>query len=114
MSGRMANHVAERHAMNVSDGKPGCKDSDLHMALTYYGDAACPNDFGALKKIEVAVMTCLNFSPEMQEKSFTKRALFYINHGGFTEGMNAEEIASQLMKYVVFILCSLFLHYYLC
>lgn len=78
MSGQMARRVAERRAALSADPSSGWQLSDILVPITLYGDGVVPTDQGNIS-IEVLMMTILNFSPELQEKPWSKICLGYLN-----------------------------------
>ena len=97
MSGDMAHQVAERRAALASDPSSGWKLSDILIPITLYGDGVVPNDHGGIS-IEVLVMTILNLSPELQEKTWSKICLGYVNDQ--VTGLGTNELIENIQRYV--------------
>jgi hypothetical protein len=63
----------------VSINAPGWSLDDIMVPVTYYEDGCSPCDH-MRTSIEVIMMTFLGYSPEMQQKPWTKMCLGYINN----------------------------------
>jgi hypothetical protein len=95
MSGEMARQVAARRTAMAADKSSGWKPSDIIIPVTLYGDGVEPTDQGG-NSVDVKMLTVLNFSPELQEKPWSKICLGYINCKKVLSMSNDE-----LIKYII-------------
>jgi hypothetical protein len=75
----MAANMEDRKREYVNSEAPGWKMTDIMAPVTYYEDGVRTNDHGR-NGIEVIMMTFLGFSPDMQQKPWTKMCIGYINN----------------------------------
>lgn len=89
MEGTMAHSVAERRNKNALIPNSNWKNNDIMFPIGYYNDGVKPDD-GKKVLVEVLLIICYLFSPEMQQKPFSPMCIGYINHS--ISGMTEESI----------------------
>ena len=96
MSGQMAEEMDRYKATMAAIEGSGWSLDQVMFALTYYEDGCAVTDDNRTN-LDVIMATILNLSPEMQQKTWTKLCLGYINNN--LRGMSTDQIVENLMKH---------------